>query len=541
MVALFLIHSFCNGITIGFMGASVSALFLTRYTPADIPQMYIVSTSMIFVTGTVYHHLSQRIAFRRLLTANLSFSFMMILTLTLAYHLIDDPFPALLLAASFELVWVMNSLEFWGLAGKLFDVREAKRLYGLMGAGEVVAIIISGFSIPLIVPFIGTENVLFIALTGTGLSWVMMRLITHHYAYQLPQQSDVQGNAPRPDALAPERHYILLIFMLVGLTISSLYVVDTAFYDQASQLYPDEGELASFLGIFFSVAGILQLASRTIFTGLLLRRYGVIIGLLVLPSLLILGGMGVFIGLGLGDAMVIVSAVILMKWVDRGLRFTLNQSTILILYQPLPIHQRVPVQARAESHIEAIAGFSVGVLLLFLTNTIGFGTVELILLLMVICVVWIGIVFVIRKPYVGMLVQTLTTQRLTTTDTMQVEMIAPIIGDDMDVESVHQKIIAEAEIALTHLENGAHDDLYHAKTRILRWVSRVVHPPELIFEIEQHILLPIKERRAYALEALDMLLMSPIKPVVMPLFEEIPPTSQAKKLREALNRLPMVD
>ncbi|PJF29009.1 MAG: hypothetical protein CUN52_10570, partial [Phototrophicales bacterium] len=55
-----------------------------------------------------------------------------------------------------------------------------------------------------------------------------------------------------------------------------------------------------------------------------------------------------------------------------------------------------------------------------------------------------------------------------------------------------------------------------------------------VYEIEKHIFLPIKERRAYALEALEMLLMSPIKEVVLPLFEELSPTDQIERLREAL-------
>lgn len=539
MLALLLVHSFCNGITIGFMGSAVSALFLTRYQSSDVPQMYLVSTSMIFITGSLYHHLSQHLPLRRLLTFNLIFSFTLIGILNLAYRLIDDPFPALLLLASFELIWVMNSLEFWGLAGKLFDVRQAKRLYGLMGAGEVVAIILSGFIIPVIVPQIGTPNLLFIAMFGTALSWVMMRMITHQYDVNHTQSHADFAQTDYPEIPSHHRRdYIFYIFALVGLTVSTLYVVDVAFYDQASRLYPGEDTLASFLGIFFSVAGMLQLASRTIFTGRLLKRYGVMIGLMIFPSLLILSGVLVLLGAGFGDVMLVAWAVILMKWLDRGLRFTLNQATILILYQPLPIHERVPVQTRAESHIEALAGFSMGLILLFLTNTIGLGAVGLVLLVMLICMIWLGIVWRIRKPYVRMIVQTLTIERLTVTDSDAIPIISPPTDEfpDMDVDAAHQHIFTQAEIALNHLEAGAHEELYHAKTRILRLLTVIIHPPELILEIEKHILLPIKERRAYALEALEMVLMSPTKGVVMPLFEDLSPSEQVKKLREGLGR-----
>lgn len=547
MVLFFFTHSFFNGITIGFMGAAVSALFLTRYTPADLPLAYITATAMTFLTGMIYHPLSHRLPLKRLLTVNLSYSFMLILVFTLAYIWIKEPFPALFLTASFDLIWVMHSLEFWGLAGKILDVRQAKRLYGLLGTGEVLAIIISGFIIPFVVPIIHTEGLLFIALGGVGASFVMMRYIAHRYAVFLnrPDMVMMTDNAPalQQDTSVSYRQYILLIFALVSLAVSTLYMIETAFYEQAAFLYPNEEALASFLGVFFSVAGILQLVSRMVITGQLLNRYGVMMGLLIFPILLVVCGVMVLIGIAIGEALIVAWAVIFMKWVDRGLRYTLNQSTILILYQPLPTHQRVPVQTRVESHVEALAGFGVGTLLLILTNQFNFGTYQLVILMLAICAVWIAIILLIRRPYVMTLVQTLTFERVKDPTNNTTHEFKPIIApdadwDELDVETVHQNIIAEAEHALSLLEQGNLADVQPIKRRILHLLAVLVHPAELILEIEQHIFLPIKERRAYALEALDMLLASPIRPIVLPLFEELSHAEQIDKLREALARLP---
>lgn len=549
LVVLFLIHSFCNGITIGFMGASISALFLMRYTASDLPVMYIVSTSATFLTGLAYHRLSQHIPFRRLLSFNLGYSFLLILSLTMLHRFVDAPFPALLLAASFELIWVMNSLEFWGLAGKLLDVQQAKRLYGIFGAGEVVAIILSGMLIPFVVPLIGTANLLFIALGGTGASWLMMRIITHRYADSVMQTTTTPIESTTQPARIFNSRYAIMVFALVGLAVSTLYILDTAFYEQASRLYPTEESLASFLGIFFSLAGILQLLSRAVFTGRLLKRYGVMVGLMIFPILLIIGAVGVFIGVGVGDMMLIAWAVIAMKWLDRGLRYTHNQSAILVLYQPFPINQRVPMQTIAEGNVEPVAGFIVGLSLLFMTTGLGFGTVELMLLLSVICLVWFMIIVALRKPYVETIVQTLTMHRITATDSALVEVVVldaqelPHIPNP-DSEAIQQNIIQEAERALTFLESEVETSqvayqtkIRHAKENILHLLAKLIHPPQLIHEIEHHIFVPEKERRAYAQEALELLLMPPLKNVVMPLFEDLPIDEQATKLRDALERI----
>ena len=51
----------------------------------------------------------------------------------------------------FRVVEVLLNLEFWGLPGRIFNVRQSKRLLGLIASGEVVARIVGGFSVPLLV------------------------------------------------------------------------------------------------------------------------------------------------------------------------------------------------------------------------------------------------------------------------------------------------------------------------------------------------------------------------------------------------------
>ena len=46
---------------------------------------------------------------------------------------------AMILPVWYEVEWVLLNLEFWGLAGNLMHVRQGKRLFGLIGAGELIA------------------------------------------------------------------------------------------------------------------------------------------------------------------------------------------------------------------------------------------------------------------------------------------------------------------------------------------------------------------------------------------------------------------
>ncbi|MCK5093404.1 MAG: hypothetical protein KAR18_01685, partial [Spirochaetes bacterium] len=54
------------------------------------------------------------------------------------------------------LVWVdaeiiLSGLVFWTTANRLYNIRQAKRLFGLIGSGQVIAYIAAGALIPLLV------------------------------------------------------------------------------------------------------------------------------------------------------------------------------------------------------------------------------------------------------------------------------------------------------------------------------------------------------------------------------------------------------
>src|SRR5262249_38232067 len=61
---------------------------------------------------------------------------------------------------------VLTNLVFWGLAERLFHVRQGKRLFSRSGSGELAASILGCFATPLVVPVLGTHNL----LLGSALS-----------------------------------------------------------------------------------------------------------------------------------------------------------------------------------------------------------------------------------------------------------------------------------------------------------------------------------------------------------------------------------
>ncbi len=80
------------------------------------------------------------------------------------YKLADDWFFYVLMAW-FNVLYLLNNLQFWGIAALLFDLRQSKRLFAVISAGDIPAKFI-GYTLALVfVPYTGAQNLL---LMGAG-------------------------------------------------------------------------------------------------------------------------------------------------------------------------------------------------------------------------------------------------------------------------------------------------------------------------------------------------------------------------------------
>src|SRR6202007_3259341 len=78
-----------------------------------------------------------------------------------------------LFLSMFNVLYLLNNLEFWGVVARLFDVRQSKRLFAIVSAGDIPAKLIGYIIALLLVPHIGTENLLWIAAGCVIISFLL--------------------------------------------------------------------------------------------------------------------------------------------------------------------------------------------------------------------------------------------------------------------------------------------------------------------------------------------------------------------------------
>lgn len=144
-------HSFFSGVTIAPLFAAGNALFLSKYSTEWLPHAYIASAFMGIGAAWIYSHARKRLTTARLFRGLLLALLACVLALRLGLYLTDASWPAFLLLGFYSVANALLNVEIWGVAGQLFTVRQGKRLFGLVGSGELIAMAIGGLATPMLV------------------------------------------------------------------------------------------------------------------------------------------------------------------------------------------------------------------------------------------------------------------------------------------------------------------------------------------------------------------------------------------------------
>jgi ATP:ADP antiporter, AAA family len=414
LVLLMILHAFLLGVTIHFTQTAAFALFLANFEAQSLPYTYIINAIIITAIISLYLRLSRQLSFATLLSLNLIFLLLMTAALYLGVAISGAGWLIFTLPTLFEVTVNLGNLEYFSLAGRLFDLRQSKRLLGTIYGGQWLAVVVGGFLTPFLVNRLGTTHLLLLSLAALGANLILLQYLARLFAPQLAGSSGTSstGRNQEPTSWRGSR-YIYLIFALVSLWWLVYFFLDNIFFARTAAQYPVESELASFLGIFYAVMAVVALSASLVFSGPILSRYGLRAALLILPVTLTLGT-SLMIGLGLGAGLLFwlfwVTAG--AKLLDLALGFSIDRTALNISYQPLPAQWRSQVKATAEGIFQPLAIGLAGVVLLVLLRLLGLSATHLTYILLVLVLAWLGVAIMLGREYPRMLLKALTQRRL---------------------------------------------------------------------------------------------------------------------------------
>ena len=301
-----------------------------------------------------------------------------------------------------SIIYAMMVSQFWSLANHVFDARQAKRLFGLVGAGALLGGIAGGQLARVASGLFGTSSTLLIA---AGVLVVVAVLMSSTRKYQ-PEAEKV-GTGTKLDKLDRARgglgtvlqsRLLQAIALLTVLTVMVSQIIDLQFNWAVEQTITGLDQRTAFYGNFFSVMGIAALIFQLVFTSRIHRLLGVVFAVRVLPVTMAFGTGALLFSAGFMPTG-LIAAALLLKLSESGLRYSLDQATRELLYLPVPSQARIKAKAFIDVFLQRGAKGLAALLLVPVTigvmTAVDAGWISLVLI-----VIWVAVTVWLRREYV---------------------------------------------------------------------------------------------------------------------------------------------
>ncbi|QHW31822.1 cyclic nucleotide-binding domain-containing protein [Paenibacillus rhizovicinus] len=335
---------------------AADALFLSRFDSAALSKMYLPQAASLILTGLLFQRYGPRVRIDRLIKGLIpAVTALVILTRIGAGLGHNWMFPIIYVA--YDVFNFLMIVCFWQFASSVLDQRKVKRTIGLVGSGGITGSIISGFGLKLVVPLVGTANLIFfyagLQLLAAGAVHLLVRMSgdpaeTFALTDKKPQASTGskskrrQAGEARKEGLFASVPHLKYVAIMSAALILALTFIDYQFkVILRGELQNDA--LAGFMGSFYGWAGLLALFVQVFVAGRLLTRFGVMTAILVFPIVLFAGGLGVLL-------LPMLATAVIVKGSDKVVGDTINSSVNQLIMFPIPPKWR----NRAKSFLDGI-------------------------------------------------------------------------------------------------------------------------------------------------------------------------------------------
>lgn len=403
-------NSFLAGVVLAFYYPPAISLFLSHFDSGDLPPAFILQAIFAYAVSLLFRKLKARTSIDKAQIYNVAFMFVSIGLFSIGTLVSGSKFFAFIILTWFNVLIYLTSVQLAEPAQMLFDIRQVKRLFGLVSSGGAISGILASFSFPLLLQFIELKYFSLLC-TGVLAIWLLvlvssMRNFRHRFAESSEPGETAQKTAAQSLGYFSNR-YTTLIFILAVLPPFGLLYVDFIFLGMTREWFEPE-RMASFLGIFYGFVLISEFILKAFFTGNLITRLGLRTGLLALPVLLLVSlGFAALVGM-LGEKSIFLFAlVILSKLLERVVRPGVNEPAAQILFQPLPPGSRSLFQAKIEALPKQLGIGLVGVVLVIFSAIEAIQELQMIWIFLLILPGWLVLINMLYGEYRNALQQTL--------------------------------------------------------------------------------------------------------------------------------------
>lgn len=388
------------------------ALFLARFQAVQLPYADIASAVLVGFVVAGYVYLGRRVSLRTLLVGSqLFFAANCALFWFLAhYYHLAWLFPIFYVWVG--IFGVLGPTQVWTLANYALTTREAKRVFGMVGGGGIAGAIFAGFFSKTVAKGFGTESLL-LGMALLLLTCSLLMLVMWQTGQVQAGDLD-EGGARTASGLRNLRQSMRLVTaspylraIAAVICISSFVTTLTGwqFKAIAKHFLVNKDALAIFFGNFYLYVGVVSLLLQLLVTTRCLRKFGIGALLFVLPLVVLAGSAGLLV---LGT----LGAVVFLKGGDQVLRYSVDKSTVELLYLPVPSTVKLHAKWFIDTVIWRMGDGLAGITVLIFATFLHLPARQISWLALVLVGGWLVAVWVARRQYVVTLEDSISRHRI---------------------------------------------------------------------------------------------------------------------------------
>jgi AAA family ATP:ADP antiporter len=455
--------------------AARDALFLDRFPVTALPYVDIAVAVLVGVLAGVYIRLGARTNVRNVQVATL----LMFASTAVTFWWFVAPTPEQAELEGMGLgtdmpdessgtlfviiyVWVgalsvLAPTQVWTLANYVLTTREAKRAFGLIGAGAILGWIVGGAATREIVDAFGTESTLLWVAATLTTSAAIVWMVWHNRPRRLAEPGAVDAETSGGGLWASfdavrRSPYLTAIASVIWLAAFVTTVTGWQFKAIAKENIPATDDLAMFFGTFNVWAGLAALVLQVLFTGRILRSAGIGVTLFIVP-----------IAMSISSTTLLASgsllAVIALKASDQVLRYSIDKATVELLYLPVSAAQTFRVKSFIDTVVYRLGDALGGLAILLFAAVLGLTPVQISWVALAALGGWLWAAFVARLQYVENLRESIYQHRV-------------------DAERAAAPMIERAatDLLIEQIESGTPEQIMYALNLLDASHDRRVHP-----------------------------------------------------------------
>lgn len=348
-------------------------LFLTTVGAEYLDNAFFVAGFLGIFSTYIYVQLQRRINFSSLVATNAFIIFLVIIALIWTflytdYGQIGEGFPILPFVL-FVLIGPITSitlLGFWGVFGRVFDLKQSKRIIGGIDTGQLTATMVAFFSIPAMTELglIDKTNDLLYISAGAAFG-ILFFTIWIIKGFNIDSATKIR----KKDKVKPvkfidliKNRYLRLLSLFLIFSMGSAVFTDYVFLSATETMYPDEDELRNFLSFFNGTIMVVSFLIQSFINDIVIGKYGLKVSLMVMPFVLAIFTLGAIIS---GHIFVydIKTEEYLFFFIFTGmgklftasLKDALENPAFKLFFLPFDLKIRFDIQSKIEGVVNEVA------------------------------------------------------------------------------------------------------------------------------------------------------------------------------------------